>query len=958
MTSVPQPHAARYNEWARIPLPSAGSFTPTLGVTVVLMCGGGLTPVARTLAALERQTYPRDLIEAIVVDAGPIPNRPRATAPFEMKTLRHHGGGAAGARNRAARAAAHDILVFLDADIILDRRALAAHAAWHHQVSDAVTLGALLAWRTLPDAAAIRQCDDASLSGLLGLPPGDATPHADCVESADLKAPRDDLFRALNGANFGIRKAFFLDLGGCSESLDRCGGEDVELAYRAFNAGALLVPVREALGWRHAPVRAYPNQGDAGGPARAAQLAELIPHPDYRPADAPGRYARPRHVIRIRVPGDRPGQAARTVESLLSGPVRDLVVRIETAVRSGEAGLNARFAAEDRVFVNPERSALEQFPASPLHVQLTAGLDQPSELLVRLEDALGTSVMARLRLEDGTEATIARAWALHRARRSGGSPADFGDVAVAGVRPPPTPRPSTSRPRLAPLFSWRRRGASWLRRVLSEARHVRGLSTARQFARWLIASIPMRIRHRTLARDRDDSAGAAVAICAPCHALCRSTDAAGQPNGSESQRGNSRPAGLRRHGPGVPPVPAFDAWHCNPAGWVRNVEPWAASLGPRRLLPPGATVRREIRPDDRTALRHCHHIEDVQAYHPDAVGRAAALVRLAAMGVPVHLADGGPSLTALIGSELHTLMTSNVRDADIAERERLSIRMRRIALRDHASLGHTRRLSEADRHPNPHDPLPVTILLPTRRPEFLSWALANVARQNYPRLELVIALYGSGFGDAAWAGRLGCPVKVLRVDGTMVLGDVLNAAAAAASGVLQTKVDDDDLYGPHHLWDLVLAYDYSGAQIVSKGQRTTWLAGRNQTVQYALDGTETYRSSHLGGGAMLVSRRDLDGVGGWRRIARDEDRALIRDVQRAGGSVYRTHSAEYLVLRHGGRHAWGLSEERFLARAEIVHPGFCPWLADIDAAETPAGLPTLPSTGAPPPLAARPDQRT
>ena len=45
------------------------------------------------------------------------------------------------ARNAGVRAAAHDILVFLDGDVIPEAGLVAAHARWHHVVSDALTLG-------------------------------------------------------------------------------------------------------------------------------------------------------------------------------------------------------------------------------------------------------------------------------------------------------------------------------------------------------------------------------------------------------------------------------------------------------------------------------------------------------------------------------------------------------------------------------------------------------------------------------------------------------------------------------------------------------------------------------------------------------------------------------------------------------------------------------------------------
>ena len=51
------------------------------------------------------------------------------------------GFGLARARNRGAREARHEILVFLDGDMIADDALVAAHARWHHAVADAVTFG-------------------------------------------------------------------------------------------------------------------------------------------------------------------------------------------------------------------------------------------------------------------------------------------------------------------------------------------------------------------------------------------------------------------------------------------------------------------------------------------------------------------------------------------------------------------------------------------------------------------------------------------------------------------------------------------------------------------------------------------------------------------------------------------------------------------------------------------------
>ena len=56
------------------------------------------------------------------------------------------------------------------------------------------------------------------------------------------------------------------------------------------------------------------------------------------------------------------------------------------------------------------------------------------DLVYRLRTRLGDAATATSNLPDGSTASITRAWALHRARRTGGSPADFGEVRTIPAR--------------------------------------------------------------------------------------------------------------------------------------------------------------------------------------------------------------------------------------------------------------------------------------------------------------------------------------------------------------------------------------------------------------------------------------------------------------------------------------------------------------------------------------------
>ncbi len=404
-------------------------------------------------------------------------------------------------------------------------------------------------------------------------------------------------------------------------------------------------------------------------------------------------------------------------------------------------------------------------------------------------------------------------------------------------------------------------------------------------------------------------------------------------------------AGPRRAGgPPDASAPAFDLLGYNPIGRRpigrrREAGGEVAAPGPVGWLPSGAEFGRVVLRRSLRRLRRIHHPKDVRAVHADAATCAGELIRLAASGALVHLADGGQRLRPLLGGDLHRLMTTDVRSLDAAARELLGVRMCRAALREHSSWARARRMGE-ERFP------PVSILLATRRPRFLSWALANVARQDYPEVELVLALHGEGFtGVEERVAELPHPARVLRAPADEPLGAVLNAATEASGGTLLAKMDDDDMYGAEHIWDLVLAREYSGAQLVGKSLEFIYLAASDRTIHRRYEGCERYRTASPGGGALLISRNDLDRAGGWRNLPGGVDVALAEDTLRARGCVYHTSGAGFMLVRHGYRHTWNteeVSDASLLAGAHRVWPGLQPGRAGIQAPVMPYPAPAPP----------------
>ena len=497
-------------------------------------------------------------------------------------------------------------------------------------------------------------------------------------------------------------------------------------------------------------------------------------------------------------------------------------------------------------------------------------------------------------------------------------------------------------------------------RAIEEARHVRGPRTAWSFLKWLVGKARWWLRRGRRVRpddrhvrrpqstrtpDGSTPAGLGAEIAALGTRASRVFAASGQVHDALDEGhvdvvlADSRASAADADAPVVSledsprlAVPAVDIAVHNPIGWVRNVENRIVCLGPPDLLPPGVNVHRQVAETDREALRRSHHVEDVRTFHANATERAGTVVRLAAAGVPVHLADRDTELEKLLGAELHELLAApDIRTADADARELVSIRTRRVALRDHSLRSRARQVCAAALD-DPPDPPTASILLATNRPALLSRAVANVARQNYPRLELVLALHGDDF-DVADVKRatkaLAMPLAVIRLDGRFSLGSVLNAAADAAGGMLLTKMDDDDLYGADHVWDLVLAREYSAAELVGKGAENVYLERLDKTIRRRRTRAESYTTG-IAGAAMLFSKEAIHDAGGWRRLDHAEDRALVEDVLRMGGAVYRTHGAGLVVVRYRRTHTWGATDEELLAGAAETWPGWHPVVAGLE----------------------------
>jgi len=228
---------------------SAGSLTlaqpdltakpPTPTFSIVVPTFRRPDTLRKTLTALVELDYPADRYEVIVVDdaADDITARIIDELPdrgIGLKLEAQHRRGAASARNRGARAANGDWVLFCDDDILAPPSHLLQHLATHQRHDGAAVAGN---WELAPEL----------VTELWLTPFGRYRME---VERRFLAEARGDPLTGdhhllqmplVAAADLSLRRELFWQIGGFDEEFPLAGAEDQDLSLRARAAGAVLL---------------------------------------------------------------------------------------------------------------------------------------------------------------------------------------------------------------------------------------------------------------------------------------------------------------------------------------------------------------------------------------------------------------------------------------------------------------------------------------------------------------------------------------------------------------------------------------------------------------------------------------------------------------------------------------------------------------------------------------------
>ena len=224
-------------------------------------------------------------------------------------------------------------------------------------------------------------------------------------------------------------------------------------------------------------------------------------------------------------------------------------------------------------------------------------------------------------------------------------------------------------------------------------------------------------------------------------------------------------------------------------------------------------------------------------------------------------------------------------------------------------------------------PAKVACLLVTMRPELLAGCLDRFRADRYPYKELVVVLHGKDWSldDARALIRPGEEISIFQLGKEQSLGSCLNFAAAQSDAEYWAKFDDDDLYGPNYLSDIMLYRRAKDFELGGKTAAFIYSQAEDEILwdaKYASERAWQFRRAgegervHIAGGTLIGKREVLETVPFSDVRRRGSDTDLLRRADEAGFDFVSFDFFNFALFRSGaeGFHTWNSNMEVFKQR--------------------------------------------
>lgn len=221
----------------------------------------------------------------------------------------------------------------------------------------------------------------------------------------------------------------------------------------------------------------------------------------------------------------------------------------------------------------------------------------------------------------------------------------------------------------------------------------------------------------------------------------------------------------------------------------------------------------------------------------------------------------------------------------------------------------------------------VSIILPTMRPYFIDRIVNNIGNQTYSNIECIIVTQGYSKTEVnelklKLNSFKNITSKIIENNSPINLGARLNQALQQAQGEFIAKFDDDDLYFPNYLTDMMLPFKFGDWSIVGKKEGFFYLESEDKLV-VKYPNQRHIDTDFVMGATLVIKKSDLLEIGGFIEAARGEDSDLLRRMKSNGKKIYAADPFNFIVWRskNSGSHSWDINQKFYESNCDYVGVG-------------------------------------
>lgn len=216
----------------------------------------------------------------------------------------------------------------------------------------------------------------------------------------------------------------------------------------------------------------------------------------------------------------------------------------------------------------------------------------------------------------------------------------------------------------------------------------------------------------------------------------------------------------------------------------------------------------------------------------------------------------------------------------------------------------------------------VTAIVSTNRPHQIAHVLSQMAAQRDVDLQALVLTHGFSANEEQRSRARDTGLDLAWIEGEpgWSLGDCYNALVERAEGDLVAKIDDDDLYGEHYLFDQAAALTYSNADLVGKHAHHMYLEGRDALCLRFPESELTW--THFVAGPTIMGHAEVFKRHPFEARSRGEDTAFLRSLLVSGARIFSSDRFGFIQVRSkAAPHTWSISDSEVLATSRVIAYG-------------------------------------